>query len=66
MTELTNYRWWTEFGCVKLDRINRLRELPLENARLRKAFSGLTLEEVKRICRTSAWPAMASILSPLP
>jgi transposase-like protein len=46
VTEPTYYRWQTEFGGLKLDRVKRLKELERENARLRKAVSDLTLEKV--------------------
>jgi hypothetical protein len=43
VTEPTYYRWRAEFGGLKLDQVKRLKELELENARLRKAVSDLTL-----------------------
>lgn len=46
VTEPTYYRWRTEFGGLKLDQVERLKELERENARLRKAVSDLTLEKV--------------------
>ena len=46
VAEQTYYRWRAEFGGLKLDRVERLKELERENARLRKAVSGLTLEKV--------------------
>ncbi len=46
VTEPTYYRWRTEFGCLKLDPVKRLKELERENARLRQAVSDLTLEKV--------------------
>ena len=46
VTEPTYYRWRTELGGLKLDRVKRLKELDRENARLRKAVSDLTLEKV--------------------
>ena len=46
VTEPTYYRWRTEFGGLKLDRVKRLKELERENARLRKAVSDLTLGKV--------------------
>jgi hypothetical protein len=35
-----------KFGGLKLHQVKRLKELERENARLRKAVSGLTLEKV--------------------
>ncbi len=46
VTEPTYYRWRTEFGGLKLDRVKRVKELERENAGLRKAVSDLTLEKV--------------------
>ena len=46
VTEPTYCRWRTEFGGLKLDQEKRLKELERENARLRKAVSDLTLEQV--------------------
>ena len=42
VTEVTYYRWRQECGGLKLDQMKRLKELELENARLRKAVSDLT------------------------
>ena len=44
VTEVTYYRWRSEYGGMKLDQVKRLKELEVENARLRKAVSDLTLE----------------------
>ena len=46
VTEVTCYRWRQEYGGVKLDQVKRLKELELENARLRKAVSDLTLDKL--------------------
>ena len=46
VTEPTYYRWRTEFGGLKLDQVKRLKELERENARLRKAVSDLTLDDI--------------------
>ncbi len=46
MTEVTYYRWRQEYGGLKLDQVKRLKELELENARLRKAVSDLTLDKL--------------------
>ena len=46
VTEVTYYRWRQEYGGLKLDQVKRLKELELENTRLRKAFSDLTLDKL--------------------
>ena len=46
VTEVTYYRWRQEYGGLKLDKVRRLKELELENARLRKAASQLTLDKL--------------------
>ena len=46
VTEVTYYRWRQEYGGLKLDQVKRLKELELENARLRKAVSDLTLDKL--------------------
>ena len=46
ITEVTYYRWRREFGGLKLDQVKRLKELELENARLRKVVSDLTLDKL--------------------
>ena len=44
VTQFTYYRWRKEFGGLKGDQVKRLKEL--ENDRLRKAVSDLTLEKL--------------------
>jgi len=46
VSEVTFYRWRQEFGGLKTDQVKRLRELELENSRLRKAVSDLTLDKL--------------------
>lgn len=46
VTEVTYYRWRSEYGGMKLDHVKRLKELEIENARLRKAVSDLTLDKL--------------------
>ena len=46
VTEVTYYRWRQEYGGLTLDQVKRLKELELENARLRKAVSDLTLDKL--------------------
>jgi hypothetical protein len=40
VTEVTYYRWRSEYGGLKNNQIKRLKELEAENARLRRAVSG--------------------------
>ncbi len=44
VTEVTYYRWRSEYGGLKSDQVKRMKEL--ENARLRRAVSDLTLEKL--------------------
>src|SRR6476620_4415630 len=46
ITEVTYYRWRREYGGLKLDQVKRLKELELENVRLRKVVSDLTLDKL--------------------
>jgi putative transposase len=46
VTEVTYYRWRSEYGGMKVDQVKRLKELEVENARLRKAVSDLTLDKL--------------------
>lgn len=46
VTEVTYYRWRNEYGGLKGDQVRRLKELEVENARLRRAVSDLTLDKV--------------------
>lgn len=46
VTEVTYYRWRTEYGGLKGDQVKRLKELETENARLRRAVSDLTLDKM--------------------
>ena len=43
VTEVTYYRWRSEYGGLKSDQVKRLKT---ENARLRKAVSDLTLDKL--------------------
>jgi putative transposase len=45
VSEVTYYRWRQEFGGLKSEQVKRLKELELENGRLRKAISDLTLDK---------------------
>src|ERR1039458_9260038 len=46
VTEVTYYRWRSEYGGLKGDQVKRLKELEGENSRLRRAVSDLTLEKL--------------------
>jgi putative transposase len=46
VTETTYFRWRAEYGGMKNDQVRRLKELELENARLRRAVSDLTLDKL--------------------
>jgi len=46
VTEVTYYRWRNEYGGLKSDQVKRMKELEMENARLRRAVSDLTLEKL--------------------
>ena len=46
VTEVTYYRWRSEYGGLKGDQVKRLKELETENTRLRRAVSDLTLEKL--------------------
>src|SRR4051794_6054803 len=44
VTEVTYYRWRQEYGGLKSDQVKRMKELEIENQRLRKAVADLTLD----------------------
>lgn len=46
VSEVTFYRWRQEFGGLKIEQVKRLKELELENSRLRKVVSDLTLDKL--------------------
>ena len=46
VTEVTYYRWRSEYGGLKGDQVKRLKELEAENTRLRRAMSDLTLDKM--------------------
>jgi transposase-like protein len=45
VTEVTYYRWRQEYGGLKTNQVKRMKELELENQRLRKAVADLTLDK---------------------
>ncbi len=46
VTDVTYYRWRSEFGGLKTDQVKRMKDLELESQRLRKAVSDLTLDKL--------------------
>ena len=46
VSEQTYYRWRAEFGSMKSDQVKRMKALELENTRLRRVFSDLTLDKL--------------------
>lgn len=52
MTEVTYYRWRNEVGSLKMEQVWRMKDLEVENQRLRKAIADLTL--YKLILREAA------------
>ena len=46
VSEVTDYRWRKEFGGLKTDQVRRMKDLEVENQRLRKAIADLTLDKL--------------------
>jgi putative transposase len=46
ITGNTYYRWRREYGGLGLDQARRLKELEIENGRLKKAVAELTLDKL--------------------
>ena len=46
VTHVTYYRWRREYGGLQMDQVKRMKGLELENQRLRKAVSDLTLDKL--------------------
>jgi transposase-like protein len=53
VTDQTYYRWRKEYGGLRVDQAKRLKELEIENTRLKKAVADLTLDNamLKEISR---------------
>ena len=64
VSEVTYYRWRSEYGGLKGDQVKRLKALEAENARLRRAVSDLTLEKVILVRSGDHWGS-ASMAEPL-
>ena len=46
VTEVTYCRWRQEYGGLKSDQVRRMKDLEIENQRLRKAIADLTLDKL--------------------
>ncbi|CAO4140463.1 IS3 family transposase ISMex5 [Methylorubrum aminovorans] len=46
VTEVTYYRWRKEYGGLKSDQVRRMKDLEVENQRLRKAIADLTFDKL--------------------
>jgi putative transposase len=46
VSEVTYYRWRQEYGGLKSDQVERLKDLETENGRPRRAISDLTLDKL--------------------
>jgi putative transposase len=46
VTEVTYYRWRQEYGGLRSDQVKRMKDLEVENIRLRRAVSDLTLDKM--------------------
>jgi putative transposase len=46
VTEQACYRWRKEYGGLQLDQVRCLKELELENSRLKKAVADLTIDKM--------------------
>jgi len=44
VTEQTFYRWRSEYGGLRVDRVKKLKQLESENTRLKRAITDLTLD----------------------
>jgi len=45
ITDHTYYRWRAEYGGMRVDQAKRLKELEVENARLKKLVADLSLDK---------------------
>lgn len=46
VSDVTYHRWRSEFGGMGSDQVRRMKDLEVENQRLRKAVSDLTLDKL--------------------
>src|SRR5262249_6639609 len=63
VSEVTYYRWRQEVGGLKTEQVKRLKDLELENSRLRRAFSVLTLNKfiLQGAARGTFYPPRAAV-----
>src|SRR5262245_38666625 len=55
VSEVTYYRWRQEFGGLKTEQVKRLKDLELENSRLRKAGASAAARlRASRLCGARA------------
>lgn len=45
VSEATFHRWWNQYGGMKANEARHLKELQIENRRLKKAVADLTLDK---------------------
>ena len=46
VTDVTFYRWRKEYGGMRVDQARRLKDLELENSRLKRLVADLSLDKV--------------------
>ncbi len=46
VVEQTYYRWRKTYGGMKVDQVKRLKELEVENSRLKRAVADLTVDKL--------------------
>src|ERR1700687_2050925 len=46
VTQVTYFRWRREYGGLQMDQVKRMKDLEVENQRLRRAVSDLTLDKL--------------------
>jgi putative transposase len=46
VSDVTYHKWRSEFGGLGSDQVRRMKDLEVENQRLRKAVSDLTLDKL--------------------
>jgi len=46
ISDQTYYRWRKQYGGMKISQAKRMKDMELENARLKKAVADLTLDKV--------------------
>ena len=57
ITEQTFYRWRKEYGGMRVDQAKRLKELEAENAKLKRMYANLALENeaIKDLLEKKPW-----------